>query len=193
MGGRGASSNMQKNSSAAPPEKWRSNIEAGENRIRGNRTETAILVGMDGKVLIDKSDGHKSQVGFNGAELDMMNGAVLTHNHPRNSTFSEEDMNILRYGLNEIRAVAKHGTFVMRKSRDTPDLSMGQDYNLALQDHLNQTNRIWGEAQKKRMGLLEMDKLADQLNHSVEVFRRQWLAKNAKNYGFTYTYERKKA
>lgn len=193
MGGRGASSNMKKNSSAAPPEKWRSSIEAGENRIRGKRTETAILVGTDGKVLIDKSDGHKSQVGFNGAELGMMDGAILTHNHPGDSTFSDADLNIMAQGLDEIRAVAVHGTFVMRKAREFPDTSMGMDYMIAQKEHMKQTNKIWTEAQMSRMGILELEKLASQLNRSVEVFRRQWLAKNAKNYGFTYTYERRKA
>ncbi|KAF5037074.1 hypothetical protein DSECCO2_568470 [anaerobic digester metagenome] len=193
MGGRGASSQMQKNSLAVSSEKWRPNVEASENRIRGKKTETAILVGMDGKILIDKSDGHKSQVGFNGQELALMDGAILTHNHPRNSTFSDEDLKIMVHGLKEIRAVAVHGTFVMKKTRENADISMGKDYALAQKEHLNQTNKIWAEAQMKRLGLLEMDKLADQLNHSIEVFRRKWLAKNAKNYGFIYTYERRTA
>lgn len=193
MGGRGASSNMQKNSSAAAPEKWRSNIEAGENRIRGKRTETAIIVGKDGTVLIDKSDGHKSQVGFIGAELALMDGAILTHNHPRNSTFSDADLNMMDHGLDEVRAVTIHGTFVMKKAREFPDTSMGQAYKKAQKEHMNQTNKLWAEAMMSRMGILEMDKLADQLNKSIETFRRQWLAKNAKNYGYTYTYERKKA
>lgn len=193
MGGRGASSNLQKNTSAVAPEKWRSTIEAGENRIRGRRTETAILVGMEGNILLDKSDGHESMVSFDDREVAMMDGAILTHNHPGDSTFSEKDIQILARGLSEIRAVTKYGTYVMKKAKPDADTKFGDAYETAKLNFLEHTNKVWGEALMRRANALEMDLLAEKLNRSVGVFRRQWLAKNAKNYGFIYTYERRTA
>ena len=99
MGGRGAAFESKGYSSA---------IKAAENRIYKNKVETAILLDKRGNTIFVESNGATNVVQFTTEQLAKMKGANLTHNHPRGSTFSPEDVAVLTaHGLNSIRATGK--------------------------------------------------------------------------------------
>ena len=81
-----------------------------EDDIRNQNYETAAVVDKDGNTVFVK-DGQQSQVGFNFRECGQMRGNILTHNHPRCSMFSDEDLTCFaRNAMFEIRATNRDGT-----------------------------------------------------------------------------------
>ena len=84
-------------------------IHSVEDKIRNQNYETAAVIDKDGNVLINK-DGSHSMVGFTGTECAMMKGNTLTHNHPRSSMFSDEDIKCFETNdMLEIRATTREG------------------------------------------------------------------------------------
>jgi hypothetical protein len=85
---------------------YKTNLTNFENNIRSNKKETAGVLDYEGNILLDKR-GNKNSVAFNQAEVDLMKGNMLTHNHPGGSSFSGADIHMLTSNkVNEIRAVA---------------------------------------------------------------------------------------
>ena len=80
-----------------------------EDRIRNQNYESAAIIDKDGNELLFK-DGAQSSVGFTPAECRMMKDSTLTHNHPRSSMFSDEDIQcFVRNEMEEIRATTREG------------------------------------------------------------------------------------
>ena len=105
-----------------------------ESMIRKDSIETGIIVDADGNVLLKKK-GTEDSVNFTSAEMNLMAGNVLTHNHPRMDghdsvgigfSLSRPDLRLFTYvKAKEIRAVTGEGsTFSMRisKPESIPDL-----------------------------------------------------------------------
>ncbi|MGN1195115.1 MAG: phage minor capsid protein [Acutalibacteraceae bacterium] len=87
-----------------------------ERIISGNNYEKAILYDKDGNNILEKK-GDASHVSFTKQDIKKMRGGILTHNHPNDSTFSPNDINMLKYGdLSEIRACTSRGTYILRRS-----------------------------------------------------------------------------
>ena len=110
--------------------------EASE-RIRYGTTETAIVVDDFGRILLDKSDGHISQVQFDAADLLAARGGTLTHNHPgalasgwsHSTSFSINDALLAKAGaFREIRAVGKGADHVLAIADDVPDFAIETAY-----------------------------------------------------------------
>ncbi len=91
-------------------------IHGIEDKIRNQNYETAAVVDKDGNVVINK-DGAQSSVGFTPMECMMMRNNTLTHNHPRSSMFSEEDIQcFVKNEMEEIRATTREGvTFSVKR------------------------------------------------------------------------------
>jgi minor head structural component GP7 len=84
-----------------------------EKIIGGNNYETALIYDKNGD-LIFKKKGARGEVSFTKKEIGKMEGSVITHNHPNNSCFSAEDIDMLRQSkASEIRARTKFGTYVI--------------------------------------------------------------------------------
>lgn len=84
-----------------------------ENKIRNQKFESAGLF-KDGKQIFFK-DGKSVEVEFTDDELKKMEGALLTHNHPMDRSFSEEDVGFFKdYSLSEMRAVSKNHTYILK-------------------------------------------------------------------------------
>ena len=78
--------------------------------------ERAIIYDSHGNVKLIKN-GIEDSVSFTDAQIMDMEGCILSHNHPNNSTFSPDDINMLRQtGLLEIRAVTKDGVFILKNT-----------------------------------------------------------------------------
>jgi hypothetical protein len=88
-----------------------------ESDIRGIKThEEALVTDGYGNVLLEKSGG-KSSVDFTEADVAnfrLAGNAILTHNHPRSSSFSSEDLQFSAWAnLAEIRAVGENITHIL--------------------------------------------------------------------------------
>ncbi len=84
-----------------------------EREISKQNYETAGAFKDGTKVLI--KDGAKSSVSFAESEIDSFRGGVLTHNHPRGSTFSVDDIKMMAYAeLSEIRATSENYVYIMQ-------------------------------------------------------------------------------
>lgn len=84
-----------------------------ESSIANNNFESAGVYSSDGKLLFTKK-GDKTSVQFTVDELNQMNGATVTHNHPDGSSFSRDDIRMfLNEKIKEIRAVGNEFTYSM--------------------------------------------------------------------------------
>lgn len=84
-----------------------------EDKIRNQKFESAGVF-KDGKQIFFK-DGKNVEVEFTDDELKKMEGALLTHNHPMDRSFSEEDVGFFKdYSLSEMRAVSKNHTYILK-------------------------------------------------------------------------------
>lgn len=173
MGGRGGSSGMRGSA----------NLSRIESRIRSNPVETAALIGPNGDVLFDKSDGVANAVYFTAEETSMMVDGTLTHNHPRGTTFSEEDIDLaVSGGLRSIRAVHSGGSYELKRQYNIGDSiprsysRFAKDYDSAVNKYMKNTvDNVW-----------ESTGDAVRCNKMVADFRRQWLKSNSGNYGWAY-------
>jgi hypothetical protein len=96
-----------------------SSLDRVEREIRDLAVEHAYAFSGDGELLFHTTDEADSQVGFNDAELALLAGAVLTHNHPGGRSFSEEDVTFaMRVGLAEMRVVTARSRYVLRPPTD---------------------------------------------------------------------------
>lgn len=118
--GGGGSSDSKPKEDTSPRMKT---IHGIEDKIRNQNYETAAVVDKDGNVVINK-DGAQSSVGFTPMEAMMMRNNTLTHNHPRSSMFSEEDIKcFVKNEMEEIRATTREGV--------TYSIKRGEGYSRA--------------------------------------------------------------
>ena len=91
-------------------------IHSIEDKIRNQNYESSAVVDKDGNVILTK-DGNNNSVSYTRAEAELMQGNTLTHNHPRSSMFSDEDIQFFsKNNLEEIRATNREGiTYSIRR------------------------------------------------------------------------------
>ena len=169
---------------------FRKALSSAENRIYDGNTETAIVIDQNGKMLLDKSDGEKSQVAFTNEETSLMENAILTHNHPSSTTFSWQDLQLLvMKNLSEIRAVAKNGGLVYSLKRETPNAKTTDFwYDYYVDQTLykqNTVDAIWNSS-------AQTDADAAKCNKMCTDYMHQWLTDNASKYGYKYTQQKRK-
>jgi hypothetical protein len=76
-----------------------------EGSIHGDSLETGAFIDAAGSIVIRKT-GLPNAVCFVGGELNGTRGTVFTHNHPKDGSFSREDVEAaIRSTLIEVRAV----------------------------------------------------------------------------------------
>lgn len=90
-------------------------VTAIEKEIADNDFETAAVFANDGTLLLRKT-GERAAVRFTQPEaLRMIDAAVFTHNHPRNTSFSLADVDLAwRLRIGEIRVVTQSFLYRLR-------------------------------------------------------------------------------
>jgi hypothetical protein len=85
---------------------WRA-VAAIEKEIAHNNFETAAVFASDSTLLLRKT-GEGATIRFTQQEvLRMIDAAVFTHNHPRNTSFSLADVDLAwRLRIGEIRVLS---------------------------------------------------------------------------------------
>ena len=89
-----------------------------EGEIRNNKIESAGIYDLNGNLILKKK-GDKNSVPFTLSEQFLMRDKVLTHNHPVEVGFSNEDIEIAFYNkIKEIRAVTGKYTYSLTPTSD---------------------------------------------------------------------------
>ena len=161
-------------------------LRACEDRNRNDKTETAVILGSDGKILIDKSDGESGQVSFTAEQSAQMKDATLTHNHPNNSPFSQADIETAyRTGLREMRATTKNGAYVLRRKFEI-GWQVPENYEFFGFDYMLADDNYKREVVDE---IYEKTGDAKKCNDMIWEFNKQWLKEHAADYGWEYSEE----
>lgn len=173
-------------------ESLRTELSKGENRIRYDHLETAIVYDKDGNVILDKTDGMPDAVYFTDEQSAKFKDTIFTHNHPSGSTFSAADLNLaVMKGVREMRACHADGAYVLTRNYEIGDpipvtyLELAQDYKNAYNSY--RTNVVDPIYYASAQDLYT----ADKCNRMIAEYRKNWLKEHAKEYGWTYKEEHK--
>src|SRR5262245_51930762 len=97
-------------------DRLRRTLRAVEDEIRGLAHEVTYIIDRDG-IVIARQEGSRNFVGL---PADLMRDRVVTHNHPRRTSFSVEDVRtLLATGAAEMRAVSDHYDYSLRVPPET--------------------------------------------------------------------------
>jgi hypothetical protein len=94
--------------------------------------EVAAAFTPDGEKVVSKL-GTSSQVDFTDKEIERMEGAILTHNHPGGLPFSENDLTFFAaHRLLEMRASVEDGVWYVRWKDGVPPINPDSYRNFVL-------------------------------------------------------------
>lgn len=151
------------------------------------------MIDHKGKIIFKTSSGEAGFVRFTPEQFSAMRGCVLTHNHPRGSTFSTEDISLaVESGLKGIRATGKYHTYQLTLKRDVSekhdfaiDFGRAQADNKAIVDVEYQ--KILKEYKMHRISEKEYEHFCDMFNKKLDSLNSDWLKENARRYGYKYS------
>lgn len=111
-------------------------LRAIEQRIRGEQTEYGFCVADDGTVMLAKA-GSVSQIRISDAEGKRIQNTTWTHNHPRNSPLSEDDLRALMIGrIKAVRVVTESGVYVIeRHGQERTSRALSESAEKAVKDY----------------------------------------------------------
>lgn len=172
-----------------------------EDRIKKQSFESAAVFDSKGNLLFFK-DGEKSFVEFSRADLAVMKGAIVTHNHPggnefnpsnprsKGNSFSKDDFKLAAIaGVGELRAVSngyRHsvkppdGGWDARYWRDTLEPAFDAESKAVKNESIKKIVAAEKEDYKTYVATIDLA----EANHWHEVAQR-----TAKKLGITYTRE----
>ena len=166
--------------------KIRAELKLAEDSIRNGEHETLIVIGKNGERVYEKTAGERSHVQF---EITAeMRDSVMTHNHPGGTCFSAEDLNAAFVtAAREMRACHANGYYSIRRQFEIGDYidagykNFARDYRDAVGNFMKTvTNPRWLRGPKT-------EELAESLTRDVNDYKRTWLRKHAKAYGWEFT------
>ena len=160
------------------------NLLEYEESYNSRKTEYARIYYENGKVAFDKTIGEEKRVKFETNEIKSMKNCVLSHNHSNGTTFTSEDINILRKSkLSEIRASVNNGAYVMRQPKSWSDISGLKDIENLLYGFENEyAGKNYIKVINKEISFLEFDVSSQQ--YAVE--------RLCKKYKIEYFFEERK-
>jgi NAD+--asparagine ADP-ribosyltransferase len=90
-------------------------IKETETQLIKRKTEKVVVFADDGTIVFEKA-GDKSSVAFTAGELRLFKNNILTHNHPRGSSFSMDDVAIATiWNLKGIRACGSQYRYYLNR------------------------------------------------------------------------------
>lgn len=127
-------------------------IKNEEAAIWDRPKEWGISIDADGEILLRK-EGMDDRIDFTYNELSIIAGKIFTHNHPRGTSFSPQDIVFAKtYLLDEMRAVGKYARYSMKP----PPGGWRAISEPALKESIERHHRqVWKEFdQKIRSGIM---------------------------------------
>ena len=174
-------------------------IHGIEDKIRKQNFESAAVVDSDGNMLYFK-DGMASEVRFSRLECMQMQNNTLTHNHPRCSMFSPEDLNCMAAnGLYEIRATNRDGTtYSMKQAAGGYSTQRAMDFVGAYASEYPKAQKFAqkdldsrGFADKIWRGEISNAQANVEFGRSSAKYMVDWTKKHASDYGLEFTVEQR--
>lgn len=170
---------------------YKVSLKSEESQICKDSIETAVLLNESGNVIYRKSSGATNYVQFTAEELKKMKGMSLTHNHPSNSTFSAEDIELLvSRELKVIRATGVDKTYQLKQiSEANKEFSVA--FKKAMKSNKKITDKDYKIIQKQLkdnvIDYTEYQNKCSNLNKRLNTLNSNWLKENAKTYGYKYS------
>lgn len=174
-------------------------IHGIEDKIRKQNFESAAVVDDEGNMLYFK-DGMASEVRFSRLECMQMQNNTLTHNHPRCSMFSPEDLNCMAAnGLYEIRATNRDGTtYSMKQAAGGYSTQRAMDFVGKYASEYPNANKYAqkdldsrGFADKVWKGEISAAQANVEFGRASAKYMVEWTSKNAADYGLEFTVEQR--
>lgn len=168
-------------------------LQHEEEAICSDQIESALLLDRRGKILFKTSSGEAGFVKFTAEQVAVMKGCVLTHNHPRGSTFSADDIALaVHAGLKGIRATGKQRTYQLLLKQNNPNKKdFAMDFKQASLDNKAivdiEHKEILSKYDKHLISDIEYDRFCNMLNKKLDSLNSDWLKENARNYGYKYS------
>lgn len=168
-----------------------------ENKIRSQNFESAAVIDGDGNQLFFK-DGQHSEVRFSRLECMQMNNNTLTHNHPRCSMFSPEDLNcMIMNNMYEIRATNRDGTtYSMRRADGGFVASKAVDFVGAYANEYPKSHKYAqadldsrGFAAKIFNGEITHEEANIEFGRATAKYMAEYAERTAPEYGLVFTIE----
>ena len=174
-------------------------VKAFEDSMLNNRTHEELRVVDGNGFVVGASVGGKGSVGITARTAANAKGNIMTHNHPRSDdgmhggTFSTADISVMaKYGIGEIRATAREGTYSLRAGTHADVTGFYNDLMSANTQRQLQRQML---AAGRRINPADF---SDKKSYRNAVFNAQvgvygnWYKNNAKRYGLIYTFEKRK-
>lgn len=167
-----------------------------EDRIKDEPIEHAVIIDKNGRVLLHKT-GDRTSVGFSGEEVEKMEGAIVTHNHPnlgwgkddarsKGLSFSLADMQLAVIGeVKEMRAVSSGYRHSLKPPSDgwTRNIGWENTLNKLSDSHKKHSDKVyWEFVGQITTGKMRRDVGEAEFHHEVN-------KRVAKDLGMTYKRE----
>ena len=185
---------QQKLNKSQSSDKLKVVLKQEESDIKDNGYETGICINDNGDIIF-RQKGTRDFVEFTEEQLDQLSGNTLTHNHPKNTCFSSDDLYVFEaYSLKELRAVGGEKTWIsIGKSNIGCSISrtnkqwtrhpsyLSSDYAEAINKYASTViDKFYAESEYDDVETIR------RANRMQDDFARRWLRENAVNYGFSY-------
>ena len=159
-----------------------------ENKKMEIKTEQLQVIDDYGYVT-KAFQGDEHSVTVDMGTINYMKDKTVTHNHPAafGGTFSDADIYTLRYGMKELRASAKEGTYVMRARHGADPEGFMNAYSHSASDLQNKMRRIAKEVARKKWPSYEVFEKENRKSQ-LKVLD-MWYNENASAYGYDYIFE----
>lgn len=90
-------------------------IKETETQLIKRETEKVVVFDDDGTVVFEK-EGNKDSVSFSVDEVRLFKDKILTHNHPRETSFSTDDVQlVMAWNLKSIRACGRQYRYYLNR------------------------------------------------------------------------------
>ena len=154
-----------------------------ENTTRTSKIEVGTVLDKNGNI-INQQDGSSNQVTI---DKRFLKDAVFTHNHPKGTMFSTDDIKgFLEGELYQLRASTPSGkVFVLTREQDFVSPSLVFDYDKAGKRGTEgeiEVQRLFEEYSQYYGGYTALEK-------AVSDYKEMWLKKNAKKYHVKFEVE----
>lgn len=185
----------------AVPEAVRKNLDDWETKRYGNKVEFAMAWNADGTPIGKEAKGGKGSVRTPFA-FHHTDNSVFTHNHPRGDgmlggTFSNADLHNFTIGGNVTsRATAKEGTYSISKTKNFDAKGFTTYYtnerSKVRKNYENEVNKLGKSYKDSKISYDDYMLGAAKSFNTYLVQQHNVLLKGQKQYGYTYTLEKRK-
>lgn len=185
----------------AVPEAVRKNLDDWETKRYGNKVEFAMAWNADGTPIGKEAKGGKGSVRTPFA-FHHTDNSVFTHNHPRGDgmlggTFSNGDLRNFTIGGNVTgRATAKEGTYSISKTKNFDAKGFTTYYtnerSKVRKNYENEVNKLGKSYKDSKISYDDYMLGAAKSFNTYLVQQHNVLLKGQKQYGYTYTLEKRK-